>query len=434
VVMLIRFLVTIFFFVSSLAFAQIPTSWTIVDPKFDALPNAKAFFGTRAGVFAGSYAYRMELPNTWNGDLVMWAHGNKGLVPELNADFIPIRKWFIENGFAWASSSFSANGWAVRQGADETKDLAEFFASSVAKPKRTFIMGGSMGGNVVTDSLGNFPTFYAGAMPLCGVMTGLELFDYFLSYALVGEYISGVNLSLNGQSIATVNVVSFFFEKYFGGLLPILGKPKAYTAKGQQFDSVVKHLSGGERPYRLEGMLAGSSPDITLYATQFVGAGLGVFNHNIDKQVTTNVGIEYRIDPNLGLDAGLLNKNIRRVTANSEARILEGRYWYGIPSGRIFVPVMSYHTTGDALVPVNMQVSYRQKVEARGRGDLLVQRFIRRPGHCEFTDAEVIEGFSDLVKWVDTGKKPEGDNALGDLSNVGIRWTKPLRDDDPAKK
>lgn len=396
---------------------------------FTALPNAKASYGIRAGAVSGQYTYRIEMPNNWNGDLVMWAHGFQGLEPELKVSNIPVRKWFIDNGYAWAASSYSANGWAVRQGADDTKDLAEFFATSVSKPRRTFILGASMGGNVITDSLGNFPTLYSGAMPICGALTGLELFDYYLSYALVGEYISGINLVP-----ASRDPIGFYLQKYFGGLLPILGQPKAYTPKGQQFDSIIKNLSGGERPYRLEGMLTELVPSINYYSTWFNSAGLGVINHNTDTQVTTNIGLEYRIDPNLGLDAAKLNREIRRIAANSEARITEGRYFYGIPSGRIYVPVMSYHTSGDAFVPVSMEVSYRQKVEARGNGSLLVQRLVRRPKHCEFSDAEIIEGFSDLIKWVDSGKKPRGDDVLGDISNAGIEWTKPLRDDDPAKK
>jgi hypothetical protein len=420
-----RLLVFVIVLISSLAHAQ----WVVVNPKFDALSNAKAYFGTRDGVFEGKYAYRAEFPEKWNGDLVMYAHGFKGTGPNLSADIIPARKWFIENGFAWASSSYSANGWAVRQGADDTKDLAEFVSSSIAKPRRIFILGASMGGNVITDSMGNFPTFYSGAMPVCGAMTGVELFDYFLSYALVGEYISGIQLVPN-----TSDPVSFYLNKYFGGLLPILGQPKAYTAKGAQFDSIIKHLSGGERPYRLEGMLVETAPNVNFYSAWFSGGGLGIINHNTEHQVTSNIGVQYKIDAGLGLDSAKLNAEIKRVKANPDYRILEGRYWYSIPSGRIFAPIMSYHTTGDAFVPINMQISYRQKVEARGRGDLLVQRLVRRPGHCEFTETEIAEGFADLVKWVDTGTKPKGDDVLGDLTRAGLEWTKPLREDDPLKR
>ena len=404
-------------------------NWVVEDPKFDALPNATAYFGARPGVFTGQYGYRIEVPKNWNGELVMYAHGFQGMEPRLRASFPPIRNWFIENGYAWAASSFSANGWAVREGADETRDLALYFAQLVSKPKRTYLFGASMGGNVVTDSLGNYPTFYDGAMPVCGALTGLELFDYFLSYAAAADFVTGGNFVPNMQTDS-----DFFIKTYFGVILPTLGTPGKYTAKGKQFDSIIKYLSGGERPYRTEGLNITLGGPLTFYGAWFGSSKPGIINHNLDKQVATNDYVQYKIDPGLGLEEAALNAGIKRIKADPAVRITAGRYWYGVPSGRILVPVLSLHTSGDPFVPVNMEISYRQKVNAAGRGDLLVQRLIRRPGHCEFTPAEFQQGFSDLAKWVGAGVKPEGEDLLGDISNAGLKWTLPLRDDDPMKK
>jgi pimeloyl-ACP methyl ester carboxylesterase len=426
-----RFLIVLFVALGSLATAQQTMTWKITDPKFDALPNAKASFGTRPGVFGGEYAYRIETPSNWNGDLVMWAHGFRGAGPELKVDNPPIREWLVQNGYAWAASSYSANGWAVRHGSDESKDLAEYFAQTVQKPKRVFIIGASMGGNVITDALEIYPTFYSGALALCGAMTGLELFDYYLSYSLVAEYLTGIQLA----PTPTSDPVDFYIKKFFGGLVPALGKPNAYTAKGQQFDSIIKYLSGGDRPFRLEGMsydLVPNMPNINFYGSLFLSAGLGAGGYNTDKQVTTNEGVQYQIDPGLGLDAAKLNAEIKRVKADPTVRITSGRYWYGIPSGRIITPVMSIHNSGDAFVPMNMQISYRKKVEARGNGDLLVQRVIRRFKHCDFTQAEMTEAFTDLEKWVTSKQKPRGDDVLGDLNKAGLEWTKPLLENDPS--
>ncbi len=425
--MLKRFLVVLFVALFQVVSAQQTTQWKTTDPKFDALPGAKASFGTRPGIFGGEYTYRIETPSNWNGDLVIWAHGFRGAGPELKVDNPPIRDWLVQNGYAWAASSYSANGWAVRQGSDESKDLAEYFASSVQKPKRVFIIGGSMGGNVITDSLEIYPTFYSGALALCGAMTGLELFDYYLSYGLVAEYLTGIQLLPN-----KLDLVDFYIKKYLGGLFPALGAPGAYTTKGQQFDSIIKNLSGGERPFRLEGLSAEIAPNVNWYGALFLNGGLGVSNHNTDKQVTTNEGVQYQIDPELGLDAAKLNAEIKRVKADPTVRITAGRYWYGIPSGRIIAPIMSLHNSGDAFVPINMQISYRKKVEARGNGDLLVQRVIRRYKHCDFTTQETIDAFVDLEKWVSTKQKPRGDDVLGDLNKAGLEWTKPLLPNDPS--
>ncbi len=409
--------------------AALAQPWVVVDPKFDALPNATASFGSRPGSLGGEYGYRIEVPKNWNGNLVMYAHGFAFSNQKLEVSNPPIREWLIQNGFAWAASSYSANGWAVRKGADETRDLALYFAEKVAKPTRTYILGKSMGGNVITDSLGNFPTLYAGAMPICGALTGLELFDYYLAYAAAGELISGVKFIPNTQTD-----LDFYLKTYFPLILPALGTPGNYTAKGKQFDSVIKYLSGGERPYRIEGLNVSYGGPLSFYGAWFVSSKPGLVGFNPTQQVTTNENIRYRIDPGLGLDEATLNAKVQRVKADPSVRITSGRYWYGIPSGRIFAPVLSLHTTGDAFVPVQMEISYRQKVNAAGNGDLLVQRLIRRPEHCQFSNEELVEGFSDLVKWVEGGQKPKGEDVLGDLSNAGLEWTKPRLDNDPAGK
>ena len=40
--------------------------------------------------------------------------------------------------------------------------------------------------------------------------------------------------------------------------------------------------------------------------------------------------------------------------------------------------------------------------------------------------------FDDLVAWVKTGTKPQGDEVEGDLSNAGMTFTNPRRANDPG--
>ena len=83
-------------------------------------------------------------------------------------------------------------------------------------------------------------------------------------------------------------------------------------------------------------------------------------------------------------------------------------------------------------MPISLEVEYRRKAVAAGRGDLLVQRAIRAPGRCQFSDAELTTAWSDLAAWVRDGKKPAGDDLLGDLANIGRTFTNPLRPGDPG--
>ena len=63
---------------------------------------------------------------------------------------------------------------------------------------------------------------------------------------------------------------------------------------------------------------------------------------------------------------------------------------------------------------------------------MLAQRIYRIAGHCGFSQAEMIKSFDDLTAWVRKGTKPEGDEVSGDLSNAGMKFTDPLRPNDPG--
>jgi len=45
-------------------------AWQPGDPTFEALPGTKAFFGSNDGGI-----YRIEIPDKWNDELVLYAHG-----------------------------------------------------------------------------------------------------------------------------------------------------------------------------------------------------------------------------------------------------------------------------------------------------------------------------------------------------------------------
>ncbi|HEY8171604.1 MAG TPA: hypothetical protein VIH21_00835, partial [Dehalococcoidia bacterium] len=83
-------------------------------------------------------------------------------------------------------------------------------------------------------------------------------------------------------------------------------------------------------------------------------------------------------------------------------------------------------------VPISLEQSYARLVATAGRSDLLVQRVIRRAGHCQFSDEERVRGFEDLAAWVASGQKAAGDDLTGDLTDAGRTFTIPLEDDDPG--
>jgi poly(3-hydroxybutyrate) depolymerase len=140
-----------------------PPAYFVDESKlpFDPLPGARALWGvhTNAG-------YRVEVPGNWNGKLVLWAHGFRGEGLELTVDNHPLRAFLIANGYAWAASSYSRNAYDPATGAKDTHALAQRFKGLVGNPSHTYITGASMGGHVTGIVAEQWPSSYAGAMPI----------------------------------------------------------------------------------------------------------------------------------------------------------------------------------------------------------------------------------------------------------------------------
>ena len=102
-------------------------------PDFQALPGAKASFGK-----LGDAVFQIEVPTAWNGDLVMYAHGFAGFGTTVSVEPPPraLREQLVSQGYAWAASSFSQNGYTPGIGADDTLALKLYFEQQFSKAKR----------------------------------------------------------------------------------------------------------------------------------------------------------------------------------------------------------------------------------------------------------------------------------------------------------
>src|SRR6516164_9093815 len=162
--------------------------WQPGDPTLVALPGAKAFFGQYEGGL-----YRIEIPDAWNGELVLYAHGYVAAQGQngstLRVGNHTIREHLIKEGFAWAASSYRCNGYVPGQGLVDTMALVDLFTKSNGgrAPQRTYLTGTSMGGHVTVLGMHEFPTSFAGGLAMCPA--GPELFDFFAGAAAAAEAI-----------------------------------------------------------------------------------------------------------------------------------------------------------------------------------------------------------------------------------------------------
>ena len=124
-----------------------------------------------------------------------------------------------------------------------------------------------------------------------------------------------------------------------------------------------------------------------------------------------------------------LNRDIPRVEPGLDA---EPNPVFAELTGKIRVPVMTIHETADFRVPFWLEQDYRKRTDKAGTSHLLVQRAVRAIGHCGFSSAEREPAFADLIAWTQEIHVPDGDHILGDVTKLGLRWTRTWDPRDPA--
>ncbi len=353
--------------------------------------------------------YEIDVPAAWNGTLVVYAHGIVDpslpvLSPSLQREYPLIRAALLAQGFALAASSFASNGWALADAATRTHQLTGIFVSKVGRPRRTLLLGSSLGALAIVKLVERYPGQYDGALPMCGPLSG----------ALA-------ELTYAGDARVT-------FDYYFPGLLP----GTAFSvAPGAQFLSpldpggpsplflAVAAALAGNPTVVLQWAIAAKLPfinavelrDSALFVIGFLLHFTNDFIERVNGKIPyNNVNTVYQVNVSAipGVNEALsaqLNAGVQRFEADHAARNYYAHSYD--PSGELAIPVITLHTTRDPAVPFAHETLFAQKVAAAGRSAFLVQLSVDRWGHCTFTNGEVQTAFASLVRWVETGQKPQ---------------------------
>src|SRR5690348_8936002 len=88
----------------------------------------------------GGAADKIEIPDNWNGTLVLYSHGYVAPGSSNPARDVgdPLTgAYLLSQGYALAGSSYSATGWALQQAFNDQIALLDFFKSKYGQPKRT---------------------------------------------------------------------------------------------------------------------------------------------------------------------------------------------------------------------------------------------------------------------------------------------------------
>jgi hypothetical protein len=299
-------------------------------------------------------------------------------------------------------------------GVEDTNALALEFTKIAAKnsralvaPSKIYITGVSMGGHITaaaiedeTQATAINKVKYNGAVPMCGVVGDTALFDQFAAMQVAAQALAGVPSYPTAKwSEIQALVTSTLFTTF----------PSVPTAAGVKYLSVLKNITGGERPIFSQGIAFGGSFPSAYGSFGGDGTISGILNKNL----LDTTAITYTIDGDVAGTAAL-NTSAQKLTAAVDANRLrtDGLRWIPKANGEFKIPVVSIHTLGDLFVPFSMEQVYQKRVAAKGNSNWLVQRAIRGASHCDFTVAEAADAFDAMIKWERDGIKPGGDDVV----------------------
>ncbi|GAA4406836.1 alpha/beta hydrolase [Nibrella viscosa] len=346
--------------------------------------------------------YQICKPANWNGDLILYAHGYVSsylplAIPTEADAYVPL---FLSQGYAFATTSYSANGLAIQTGIDDMLELRKFFIKQYGTPKNIYLTGGSEGGIVTTLAIERYPKLFSGGLSLCGPCGDFQrqinrygdvrvLFDYFFPGILPGTAIN-----IPDQLIQN-------WPGYSGAVGATLINNSEPGGKTWQFLATAfgnEELAGFLQSPENIGETVLSLLWYNVFATRNAVEVL-------KGQPYDNIGRVY-INPffagNPAANA-MLNQQVQRIAGDKKAmKTIEKDYQ---TSGLISVPLVTMHTAGDPLIPVWHLPLYQQKTLVQGTSALFTGIPINRFGHCTFTQLEVAMAFGALVQQV-SGQMP----------------------------
>jgi pimeloyl-ACP methyl ester carboxylesterase len=339
--------------------------------------------------------YAFAVPDDWNGDLIVYGHGIVDpaapvALPTTQDGFGALKEALLQRGFAVAYSSYSENGYALKDASQRLHELAGLFKERVGRqPSRVYLMGHSLGATAVQMLAERFPGHYDGALAMCGFVGG------------------GV------PEVEYLGDVRVLFDAYFPGVLPgnvlTVPAPPAPFQPGQSlFNAVLNALQRGFFTPGVPTLAFATAAKLPFVsAEELVFGAMNAIGFNLrftnDLLARTN-GHSFYDNLDTSYPAAV-DGMVGRFTAVPPALEYLERYY--APSGSISFPVMTLHSTRDPVVPLFHETKYATIAP----GAWLVQRTVNSFGHCAINQQEALTAFDDLVRWVTEGHRPAGGDA-----------------------
>jgi pimeloyl-ACP methyl ester carboxylesterase len=340
--------------------------------------------GCSDGTLQHGALYRVCFPPTWNGDLVLYAHGyvasDRALtIPDDAIGGQSAADVVTELGYAFATTSYRANGLVAPDAVEDLTELADTIQRRFTPdPARTAIVGVSEGGLVATLAVERHPDRFDGALAACGPIGNFRSqLDYFANFRVVFDYLfPGV---LPGTAVDVPQFVRDRWASVYSSAVVVSLAVNPSAAR--ELIAITKAPVAGDDIQSIAATTVGLLW-YNVFGTADAQARLG--GQPFDNTARVYSGSS---------DDEALNAGVARFTADSTAVAAMQNFE---TTGALQVPVVTIHTTRDPIVPASQSADYGSKVNAAGAGSQLTQSTVDRFGHCSFEKPEMLGAFTTL--------------------------------------
>lgn len=382
---------------------------------------------TYTGTIDGA-EYRVEMPEQWNGTLVLYSHGY--FPPQFPAGGLAVtnspeaESWLLDHGVALAASNFTGvTGYQVDQGYRDQLALLDWFRTHVGEPTRTIATGQSMGGSLAVllaernpDLFDGVATVCAGYDPQSTFNAGLDVTFAVKTLLAPGEDIDLVrardpeaSTQLLAQAVerATATPEGRARLALVASLNNITGWWSALAPRPTDPDEVVRQQANWILNAYVSGF-AGPTPRVDLEAKAGgnPSSNVGVdYRHQLARSGLRAQVVEAYRAAGLDLAADVDRLNAApRIAADPAA--VDFMLRTSVPTGDIAVPVVTLHSVGDGGAPPDQERWYGHQVRRHGGGGLIRQLYVERGQHCSFSAADEVVALQAVLERIDTGRWP----------------------------
>ena len=381
------------------------------------------------GTLPSGATYVMDVPADWNRTVLVYSHGytpDGAPNPAQNAPGAQVRSALLDRGYALIGSSYAETGWVLEQAPPDQMSTLDTFVERFGRPRRAIAWGTSLGGMITTGLAERYGRRFAGALAMCGLQHGgianwnntldpvfaVRTFFGDPTVPLTGLPDQATALAAAGRLTSALDAAQATPEgRARTALAAALHNLPAWTDAAAPEPAPGDHDTAQRNQYQ------------ALRGTVYVGLSWRQEAETwAGGNMSWNTGVDYaamfarsaireevealyaRAGLDLRTDLALLNRAPRITAEPAAVRYVIRNLTF---TGRPGTPLLTIHTTGDALVPVQVQRAYADAVHTSGRDHLLRQAFVHRGGHCSFTTGEMLGALSTLERRVTAGHWPD---------------------------